>query len=322
MNGANRLVVVVVLCATFLSGGVLLRALTDHEALFERALGEYRAGDHDGALRDLQEALKTAPDFAPAHELIGLIFSTRGQKQEGLSHLRRATELWPNNAVYWANLAIFYLRESQIEKAENALRRSFDAAPTPQGHTLLGIIRLDQQRNQEAIALLKRSTALSPRDLSAWYYLGLAYQAVSDIDGALAAYQECLRLDPKDFASQRQIGILYLNRGRYRLALDHLLQADTLQREDAEIGRYLSQAYLHVGDLERALEAASRAVRLAPDDRQAHYQMGLVLTRRQMTVQASEEFALSEKLPNRPQRGPLDRWREISERKALNPGSQ
>src|SRR5262245_16794127 len=99
MDTAKRFAITVFLCRAFLWDGALLLLLADKEALFNSALGQYRLGEHALALTNLQEALKTAPDFAPAHELMGLIFSALGRKPEALFHLRHAAELWPNHAV-------------------------------------------------------------------------------------------------------------------------------------------------------------------------------------------------------------------------------
>ena len=66
-----------------------------------------------------------------------------------------------------------------------------------------------------------------------------------------------------------------------------------------------------IGDLKQALESGRQAVELVPDDRQAHYQLGLVLARLGKSDEANKEFAISEGLPKKPEMTPLERWREL-----------
>lgn len=309
------------LCTGLLWYSVAPQALAQTED-FQRAVQEYRLGQQDRAMTSLQAILREDPDYAPAHELLGLILTANSDHQKALSHLLRAAQLWPNHAVYQVNLAVFYLRQLRIKDAEVVLEHSLNSAPSPQAYRLLGVIRLDQQRAQAAIRLFREATALAPRELAGWYDLGLAYEAISDTDSALMCYGQALQLDPKDFATHRQIGLANLDRGHAAEARDHLHEASTLQPEDGEVAMYLSQAYLYAGDLENASESAKRAARLLPDDPRSHYQLGLVLARSEMMNESAKEFELSERLPRKLAVGPLERWRQLSEkRKRIVPDS-
>lgn len=281
------------------------------QPLFDQALREYREGRSSLAMTSLTESLKADPDFAPAHELMGLILSAQGSEDEALSHLRRALEIWPDHPAYWANLGVSYLRKGRVFEAEKALSQSLDCAPNSTAYALLGIIRLDQQRSNDAIDLLKKSVILTPEDVQSWYYLGLAYQAAAKNDEAISSYEKVLRLDARDFDAHRQLGILLLDRGLWNKAQEHLQEARDARPQDGELYRYLSEACLYGGDLNRALESGKRAVQLNPEDPRGHYQLGLVLSRLQKTKDSQEEFHLSEVLPQTPEVGPLQRWRQL-----------
>ena len=250
-------------------------------------------------------------------------FGTGGQGcGSGVYRTARLAGVAVLTAVTLTVMAVFYLRQLRIKDAEVVLEHSLNSAPSPQAYRLLGVIRLDQQRAQAAIRLFREATALAPRELAGWYYLGLAYQAISDTDSALMCYGQALQLDPKDFATHRQIGLANLDRGHAAEARDHLREASTLQPEDGEVAMYLSQAYLYAGDLENASESAKRAARLLPDDPRSHYQLGLVLARSEMMNESAKEFELSERLPRKLAVGPLERWRQLSEkRKRIVPDS-
>jgi tetratricopeptide (TPR) repeat protein len=281
------------------------------EADFGLALQAFQAGDKQKAAEILQDILKQHPEHAPSHELLGLSLSGLARNEEALPHLREATKLWPRQAIYWANLGIFYLGQARTEEAEAALRKSVELSPNPPSFRLLGLIRLDQNAGGEAVQFFNKALALAPDDVESWYYLGLAQHSLSHSEEALRCYEEVLKRAPDHFHAQLQTGTLLLTAGQRTQALQHLRAAQALRPQNADVYERLSEAYLQEGDLQPALESARRTVELLPADRQAHYQLGLVLARLGKREESQKEFAISEGLPKRPEVTPLERWREL-----------
>ena len=232
----------------------------DSEADFSQALQTFRAGDKRKAVAVLEEILKTHADHAPSHELLGLAFSALGDNAEALRHLREAVKLWPDQPVYWTNLAIFYLRESRRQEAEEALHKSVESEPTPPAFRLLGLIRLDQHSDEEGVRLFGKALELSHDDVESWYYLGLAQQALAHSSEAFRSYQEALKLAPGDFHTQIQMGTLLLALGQRQEALVHLQAAQETRPQSPQVYRLLSEAYLGIGNLNQAFESGSHAV--------------------------------------------------------------
>jgi Flp pilus assembly protein TadD len=286
----------------------------DAEAGFNQALQAFRAGDRQKAVTVLEAVLKAHPDHAPSHELLGLSLAALGESSGALSHLREAVKLWPDQPVYWTNLAIFYLRQSRTDEAEKALKQSLEVEPSPPAFRLLGLIRLDQNWGEEAVQLFQKALDLAPDDVESWYYLGLAHQSLAQNDSALSCYQEALRRSPRDSYVHFQLGILYLTRGLRKQALDHLQIAKETRPNAPEVHQRLTQAYLASGEFAAALESARRAVELSPNDRQAHYQLALALARLGKTEESTKEFQISEGLPKKGEPSPLEAWRKMFDR--------
>jgi tetratricopeptide (TPR) repeat protein len=304
--------VMVVACGVGLwSLGAVSGFAEDNPAAFSQALEAFRAGQNRKAATLLETVLKEHPDHAPSHELLGLSLSALGEESEALRHLREATILWPDQPVYWINLAVFYLRQSRAEEAEKALNRSLDVQPSAHALRLLALIRMDQNAVEDAAQLLRKALGLAPDAVESWYYLGLAQQSLAHSEEALRCYEEALKRAPGDFYTHLQIGTVLLNLGRRREALDHLLAAQALRPEYSDVYQRLSEAYLGSGDLDSALKSARRAVERIPKSREAHYQLGLVLARLGKRAESQKEFALSEAFPTKPETTPLERWRTL-----------
>ena len=57
-----------------------------------------QAGDLDGAIGQFRSAIQLAPEFAPAHQQLGLGLQRKGAKDESEKELRKAGELDPRFA--------------------------------------------------------------------------------------------------------------------------------------------------------------------------------------------------------------------------------
>lgn len=284
----------------------------DGRARFNQGLQAFRAGEMQKTASLLEENLKSHPNDAPSHELLGLALSELGNSSKALRHLREAVRLWPDQPSFWTNLAIFYLRQSRTQDGEKALQRSLEVKPSPSALRLMGLIRLNQQRYEEAERAFSKALELAHDDVDSWYYLGLAQQAQAHPVEALHCYREVLNRAPNDFHTHIQMGTVLLNQGKRQQALVHFQEAQGIRPRSPEVYQLLSEAYLGIGDLRRALKSARHAVALMPKDRQAHYQLGLVLARLGDRDESQKEFAISQSLPKTQELTPLERWRELT----------
>lgn len=90
------------------------------------------------------------------------------------------------------------------------------------------------QWTQQAQMLADQAVAAEPSRASAWSALGYARDCEGNIDGATAAYEKALALDPADDATRASAAYLYQERGR----LDEALHANLDMRGDASRVRF------------------------------------------------------------------------------------
>jgi GT2 family glycosyltransferase/Flp pilus assembly protein TadD len=75
-------------------------------------------GRPEVALQELRALVKSAPDFAAAHNDLGVLYYQAGDKEKSSAHYRIAVRLEPNNPIYLKNLADLVCVEfGQIEEA-------------------------------------------------------------------------------------------------------------------------------------------------------------------------------------------------------------
>ena len=142
---------------------------------------------------------------------------------------------------------------------------------------LLGVVQLQLQAPERAVALIGRALGIDPNAAAAHCNLALALSQSGDLKAALASADRAIALSA-DYVEA------HVNRAAILLRLER--PAPALASYDAALILRPGSAALHVGraralsDLARyveALAAANRAVALEPDLAEAHHRCGLAL---------------------------------------------
>jgi tetratricopeptide (TPR) repeat protein len=100
---------------------------------------------------------------------------------------------------------------------------------------------LHEERYRDAMVELRRVLQEDPKNPYAYYYLGVAFYEVGELDASRDAYAACLKLAPKHLGA--------------RVALSHVLR--------------------QTGDVRGAIREGMTALSLSPGDGEALYALGL-----------------------------------------------
>jgi hypothetical protein len=119
-------------------------------------------------------------------------------------------------------LASYGLASSQPEMADQAVR--FGPA-NPEAHYVKASLLFNRGELAEAVAEYERAVALRPRDYALWLELGLARDQAGDAPGAIAAFQQSVRLAPFYAPPRWQLGNTLYRVGRFDEAFEELRRA-------------------------------------------------------------------------------------------------
>ncbi len=185
----------------------------------------------------LGTALAWRPDHAHAYRLRAQIDLAEGRWQEASANLERASQLAPaNELIHWDQALA---REQQLGTDWNAtlvpeldrvrdeqLLRLWQAAGIDVQQLISrGEEAYSAQRFAEALRWFKRGIVLNPQDGMAWYYVGMAYDALQQPDQALLAYQQAIVVQPDFRDSWSALGEIYVGRKAWNEALAAYTQA-------------------------------------------------------------------------------------------------
>jgi Flp pilus assembly protein TadD len=99
-------------------------------SMLQKALQTSEAGDHPGAVRQLQKTLDKFPGSgAYAYSMLGVEYLKTDQIAQATDALRQAVVLLPHDASNHANLGLSLVLARQYDRAEPELRRALELDP-------------------------------------------------------------------------------------------------------------------------------------------------------------------------------------------------
>ncbi|MDR3375614.1 MAG: tetratricopeptide repeat protein, partial [Ancalomicrobiaceae bacterium] len=181
----------------------------------------------------------------------------------------------PEEAIAYAVAA---LRAGRIAVAENVFAQVLDAFPDhPDALHFSGLLRAQQGRRDEAVALVRRSLAVAPENPSAWNNLANLLLSSGDVDSARPAYLKCLELAPDFPEALANIGLMLREAGDIDDAEALYRRALGIRPNFAEALNNLATIQIARGQFDDAVVSLRRAIELEPRFGDAYTNLGTAL---------------------------------------------
>jgi tetratricopeptide (TPR) repeat protein len=166
----------------------------DASTLIEKGWHLISLGDHDGAIGALQKALQYSPGDVQAESLLGWAQMRAEQYDEALQTFQRVLTKEPANSLARINVGYICLKKQifgeAIEHLSKAIRLDNDRKATLYAHFYLGLVYLEREMYEDAQTFFRKTLALGPNLIEAYYELGRAIWYAGDQDGARRTWEE------------------------------------------------------------------------------------------------------------------------------------
>ncbi len=258
---------------------------------FEQASALARSGDPIQAEKILRHYLQNYPQSGEGHFLLGYVLFREIQA--------RARTTTAARSAMEASLAEFrdeHARASLAQFTEGAKYHkpsAFDLKIVAADYILL-------DDSADADKWLTRALEWNPSDSDGWYTLGRTKYTENRFEEAIHAFQECLRLDPRNVKAEDNLGLSYYGLGRveealaaYKTAIDWVSEesgANPPGGEDAQPFIDLGTLYLDQNRPNDALPVFVEATQIAPGDAKAHEGLGQTYSHLNQLPQAQGEL--------------------------------
>lgn len=220
-------------------------------------------GDRDGpAYEHLAEVLRTCPDYANAHHLMGVVLSNAGQLEQAQAHYHRAIELEPERALTYVHLGELLAVRGDVRRAVELYRKALELDPRDAvAHNNLGIALAGLGHYEEAAHQMQQAMELDPGLVDSRYNYGLVLAQSGQLEIAETAFREVLRSDPVHIGAHHNLASIYLLRGQAQRAIGELEQV--LRQVPHELSALIRLAWLLATHEDATVRDGERAVRMA-----------------------------------------------------------
>lgn len=174
------------------------------------AKAHFSAGQYSEALTILQALTRREGVTCPAwmYTLLGDCYLEARRPLRACEAFWKASELSPDDAGCWANLAKAYLLVGDVKRAvaagEHALGLQHDHT---EAAMVLGYARLQSGQGAKVVELLKRAAAAHPENGTLRCLLGQVYAAAGNRAAAARCYAEVLRREPDNELARRLLSM-------------------------------------------------------------------------------------------------------------------
>jgi serine/threonine protein kinase/tetratricopeptide (TPR) repeat protein len=230
----------------------------------------YRRAEFDDAIREFENVLQAKPDHFWAQYLSGLCLLRQNRHSEARSHLTAC--LAQGRKFVWLYLLRGYANGELLafEAAESDFKSALTLTRDENSRYVLlvnrGVLRIRQERFDDAIADLGAAIKLKPGDYQAYVNLAQSHRLAGDLDTALAQLDRAVQREPSLAHVYRLRARLRVERGESDPALDDFRNAIRLEDplspfladDHFECGRLL----LRSGQHEPALASFDGALKL------------------------------------------------------------
>jgi tetratricopeptide (TPR) repeat protein len=151
-------------------------------------------GDHAGAIQALEKALALSPGAVQAQSLLGWAQMLHEDYDDALATFSKVLMKEPANALARINVGYICLKKrifgEAIEHLSKAIRLDNDRKATLYAHYYLGLVYLEREMYEDAQTFFRKTLALGPNLIEAYFDMGRAQWFAGDKDGARKTWSD------------------------------------------------------------------------------------------------------------------------------------
>ena len=271
---------------------------SDASSVVALAILENTVGAYEDAIRDGQSIVEknSVPDAlrASAAGVMGLSYESIGEREQAVSHLKRAIDLAPSQENSYLALADLFEQAHRFQDAVDVLLRSREHVPGSANSLLpLGNNLVWAEHYEEGIRILNEALEKTPASPEAYVRLAEAYRNTGRPELEVEALRKLARVKP-DYPMLQVLtakAMMSIEPTDYPAVLRTLAQAEKRAPNDMDVFYLRGKAYAALGNNREAVTAFQRAIEIRPMDPSPYYQLGLTYRKLGQTELARQTLA-------------------------------
>lgn len=223
---------------------------------------------HTQQYADAEEALLNANSLSrhdTTYLALGQVYVQQGNLRKAIDTYLEALEYTPDNAELLTTVGLLYLRVGESYKAFEYLGNALSLDPR-NPKTILAAGSIIQDHNDLDVALTKYRVAAvaMPASPQLWNNVGMAFFGKGKHVAALACLKRAAYLDPFEWITAYNLGVVHLVTGQHASAFHYLSASVSLKGDPgyAPAYMYLAVALARLEDTANAVAAYEKVSRI------------------------------------------------------------
>lgn len=156
----------------------------------------YKESKYDEAFDLVSIITKKFPNYGQGFNILGLILSSQGRKNEAISAFRMFINIEPNNDIAYFNLALSLKDINNFDEAIKNYKEAILINPNNIDTFLnLGLLLLEVGNLKESAHCFNIAISLEPNCAKAYSYLGSVLKDLESLDAAIECFKKAISLD-------------------------------------------------------------------------------------------------------------------------------
>jgi tetratricopeptide (TPR) repeat protein len=286
------------LCVAVSASAADLNERQDKSAAVDVAKSFYQQRKFGQAIDVLERVISANPGDREAAQILALSYYSIGKLDQTILLLDRLQSDFGSAGLDTAYLlGMCYLKTTQPDKARAAFARMYSVQPgSAVAHLLFARMLVREHQEEGAVPELKTAISLDGRLGMAHFLLGEIYLHKGAAESAIAEFRKELEISPALWLVYWRLGDALANTEAYDEAERTLKQAIWLNESFSGPYVTLGQIALKRRDFKLAAGLLERAVKMEPNNQNAHYSLAKTYQKLGRTDDANRQFEMSRSL--------------------------
>ncbi|MHA1950105.1 MAG: tetratricopeptide repeat-containing glycosyltransferase family protein [Candidatus Thorarchaeota archaeon] len=161
-----------------------------------------------------------------------------------------------------------FYQQNRLEDSERILSHILENFDTeePRGLQLLGLIKYQQKKYEEAIELFEKAISVDPKNAENHNNLGLCQSALGDYSTAMQSMHRSVKLKPESHLYYSNIAHQFRSMKKYDKALEWFRYALDKNMTAPDVLHNIGGCYFEMGKIEKTITYMNKAVEFDPEN--------------------------------------------------------
>lgn len=240
-------------------------APNDVRTLLSWARLEVAAGDHAAARSWLEKLLEIEPDNAAAHIGLAELAMRNGDLARAREQLESLSATHPKAIEPRLRLIRIYLQQNDSKSAQETIREALEAAPGASTQNAIGLVYLEANRYEEALARFREAAVAGSGNGQYWLNVARAQLALGHMGIARESLRRSLVEQPDWPPAVAALALLDIRENKREAAIQRVRDLRQKRPGDAAVMTLVGDVHAALEQYEQADAAYTAALAKRPD---------------------------------------------------------